>query len=176
MRLLLLALAVFPVLAAAEPLVLAAGKTVTVVDAADPSLRVVLTAPAEAPLDLGALFAASDPKAGVHSLVTRSQVRAAGTLIRDADGTLSLAPVVPASAGTAIEGGFLVLREGQYSLQAAPPVAPRVAATPVPEFLQQREELHVRRFGNVLSMPPFVPAMRPPLFNSGRMVIGEPDR
>ena len=118
LRAALLALAVTSSIAVqAEPLVLAPGKSVTVFDAADTWIRVVITAPADAPLDLTALFASVGPKEGVQSLATRSQVREAGAIVRNADGSLALTFVEAEIAGDlrSIDGGFFAFAEGKYS-------------------------------------------------------------
>ena len=114
----------------AEPLVLAPGKSVTIVDAADTTVRVVITAPADEALDLDAFFAAADPTAGVQSLATQRQVKGAGALVRNPDGSLSLgAPSNPgAVAAKSIEGGVIVFGGGSYALQSEVPESP--ATTP----------------------------------------------
>ena len=48
---------------------LAPGKSVTIFDATDPSVRLVITAPPDAPLDLGALLELK-PDESVHSIAT----------------------------------------------------------------------------------------------------------
>src|SRR5437868_3560079 len=75
--------------AAATELWLAPGKSVTIFDAADPAVRLVITAPANAPLDLAPLL---DLKAdeSVQSIATRVQLRSASTISIGADGALSL--------------------------------------------------------------------------------------
>src|SRR6266850_766967 len=102
----------------AEPLVLAPGKSVTIVDATDPSTRVVITAPADEALDLDALFAAALTTGGLPSLVTQRQVKSAGEIVRHPDGSLSLgAPSSPATiSARPIEGGVVVFGGGTYKL------------------------------------------------------------
>jgi hypothetical protein len=114
--------------AAAGELWLAPGKSVTIFDAADPSVRLVITAPANAPLDLAPLL---DLKAdeSVHSIATRVQLRSASGITMGSDGALSLNPAsAPARAGAPmLQGGVLVREGGQWRLHANDP-AP--AATP----------------------------------------------
>ena len=114
----------------AEPLVLAPGKSVTIVDAGDTTVRVVITAPADKALDLDAFFAAADPTRGVQSLATHRQVKSAGVLVRNPDGSLSLgAPSNPGVVSAkSIEGGVIVFGGGSYTLQSEVPESP--AATP----------------------------------------------
>ena len=51
--------------AASDAMVLAPGKSVSVVDAEDPSVQVVVTAPADQPLDLRSLLSTAGPKESV---------------------------------------------------------------------------------------------------------------
>src|SRR5437763_805284 len=109
--------------AAAAELWLAPGKSVTIFDAADPAVRLVITAPANAPLDLTPLL---DLKAdeSVHSIATRVQVRSASAIAVGADGALSLNPArAPAHpAAPMLAGGVLVREGGQWRLHAADPM------------------------------------------------------
>jgi hypothetical protein len=125
----------------AEPLLLAPGKSVTVVAAADTNVRVVITAPAGEALDLDALFAAADPKGGVHSLATRRQVRSASAVVRNADGSLSLGPasLPPAAAARSIDGGVIVFSAGQYTLQEEVPANPPAQPDLLKELLDRRD-------------------------------------
>jgi hypothetical protein len=115
--------------AAGAELWLAPGKSVTVFDAKDPSVRLVITAPRDAPLDLGALLELK-PDESVHSIATRLQLRGASGMTRDAQGGLALsAPSGSAQrSGPVLEGGVLV-RDGakwvfhRTEAQAAPPAA-----------------------------------------------------
>ena len=108
--------------AAAQELLLAPGRSVTILDAADPSVRVVITAPPDAPLDLGALLT-TDPKDNVYSIITRMQLNQAGRLSISPDGSMSLSAPLTAQAGQAkpmLEGGVLVFNAGRYVLHPAP--------------------------------------------------------
>lgn len=103
----LLALGAAPLFAA--DLLLAPGKSITILDAADPSVRVVLNAPADRPLNLSAILA-NDAGGSVYSIVTRMQVVSAGALARRADGSigLSASPGAALPAGEMLQGGVLV--------------------------------------------------------------------
>lgn len=112
-------LAIFATLAGAEGgIVLAPGKTVAVIDAGDPLIRVMVTAPADQPLDLTPLLYSLAPGDSVYSIVTRMQVKEAAGLVENADGSLSLG-AAPASASVpaaTISGGTLVILErGRYA-------------------------------------------------------------
>jgi hypothetical protein len=100
---------------ASSDLVLAPGSSVTLIDEADPSMHVVVTAPADAPLDLGALIAASG-KTNILSIVTAAQVKRAGALVKHADGTITIAPATaaPVSQVSLIDRAVLVFNEGRY--------------------------------------------------------------
>jgi len=115
--------------AAATELWLAPGKSVTIFDAADPAVRLVITAPPNAPLDLAPLL---DLKAdeNVQSIATRVQLRSASTISIGADGALSLNPGTAAARSGAplLQGGVLVREAGQWRLHAADP-APVATAT-----------------------------------------------
>src|SRR6267142_3534208 len=70
--------------AVAVELWLAPGKSVTIFDAADPSVRLVITAPPNAPLDLAPLLDLKRDES-VHSIATRMQVRSASGITLGAD-------------------------------------------------------------------------------------------
>lgn len=117
--------------AAAGELWLAPGRSVTIFDAADPAVRLVITAPANAPLDLVPLLELKADES-VHSIATRMQLRGASALTRGSDGALSLSPAsAPAHAGAPmLEGGVLVREGGQWRLHTADPApAPTPAAS-----------------------------------------------
>src|SRR3954463_12645322 len=106
--------------AAATELWLAPGKSVTIFDAADPAVRLVITAPPNAPLDLAPLL---DLKAdeSVQSIATRVQLRGASTIRIGGDGALSLNPAAAPGRGgpPLLQGGVLVREAGQWGLHAA---------------------------------------------------------
>jgi hypothetical protein len=116
--------------AIAGELWLAPGKSVTIFDAADPSVRLVITAPANGPLDLAPLLDLK-PGESVHSIATRVQMRSAGAVTIGTDGSVALNPMsAPALAGAPMpEGGVLVREATQWRLHATDPApATRPAA------------------------------------------------
>jgi hypothetical protein len=128
------ALAGFSALAAGtDAIVLAPGKTVAVIDAGDPLIRVMVTAPADQALDLTPLLYSVGPRDSVYSIVTRMQVNEAAGLVENADGSLSLgaAPAVTAAPAATISGGTLVVLErgryAHYKDEAALPPATQTA-------------------------------------------------
>lgn len=135
---LLLALCGLPFSApAADAFILAPGRSVSIVDAADPSVRVVITAPADQALDVGALL----PKQDVYSLATRMQVKQAGAIVRNADGSLSLGATSAATASVpTIENGFIVVDKGRFAHYKEAPAARAPAAMPI-ELLPRRDEI-----------------------------------
>jgi len=114
--------------AAADELWLAPGK-----------VRLVITAPADAPLNLAPLLDLK-PDESVHSIATRVQVRSASAITTGADGAIALGPAsAPARAGAAmLQGGVLVREGGQWRLHAADP-AP--VATPAAGFASSQRTL-----------------------------------
>lgn len=121
-------LACAPALHASNELLLAPGKSITVIDAASPWLRVVLTAPQDAPLDVGALL---DEK-GVSALAIAAQAKRAARLVQHEDGSISIAAASIPHAAANLHGGVLVLDAGRFSLHpetvlAAQPRASEVA-------------------------------------------------
>ena len=132
LRLAVLCFALVPLAALAGELLLAPGKSITILDAEDPSVRVVITAPANAPLDLTALLTTT-PGESVRSVVTRIQLRQARDLVANADGSLSLsrAPLPsPAQGATMLEGGVLVHQAGKYVLHSSRPATAWQGAPP----------------------------------------------
>jgi len=116
----------------AQEILLAPGKSITILDAADPSVRVVLSAPKNAPLNLSAILV-TDPKESVYSIVTRLQLNGAGALARNADGSMALSgpAATPTANGTVLQGGVLVYSGGKYVYHAlsqpTAPAAPQAA-------------------------------------------------
>lgn len=100
-------------LQAGDGLVLAPGKTITLLDAANSAVRIVLTAPDDAVLDVGALLDASSPL----SIVTGLQAGKAARLVENADGSVSIAavPSLPSEAKV-LDGGVLVFDAGVVTL------------------------------------------------------------
>ncbi len=112
----------------ADGLFLAPGQTLTILDRADPQVRVVLRAPADAPLDLGAILVAG-PDDTVHSIVTRIQVNPAAGLKQEEDGTLALSGAAPASAPM-LRSGVLFRSGARFVYQPVQPAAPGRAPSP----------------------------------------------
>ena len=109
-------------------LVLAPGASVTVLDAADPTVRIVMTAPPNTTLDLTELLSLK-PEESVRSIVTRVQGGgSAGGMTRNADGSITLAPGGPAQSRQptpGLAGGVLIRSGEQWTLQpGAAPTAP----------------------------------------------------
>jgi len=125
--------------AAADGLWLAPGKSVTIFDAADPSVRLVVTALPQAPLDLSALLELK-PGESVHSLATHVQLRRAGALTATQDGSLALdsRSASPPPAGQMLEGGVLVREGAQWRFHPADPAPAKVAAPAVDFTSSQR--------------------------------------
>jgi hypothetical protein len=113
----------------AAELWLAPGKSVTIFDAADPAVRLIITAPPNAPLDLAPLLSLTADES-VQSIATRVQLRGASAISIGADGALSLNPATaPTRSGAPLlQGGVLVREAGQWRLHAADP-APIATAT-----------------------------------------------
>ena len=118
----------------ADDLLLAPGRSVTLLDAADPTTSVVITAPPNAPLNLSALLSV-DPKEGMRSVVTRIQLQQARGLTANPDGSISLGGAPwpgPASRATVLEGGVLVYSAGKYTVYPAKPAAAPAGTPPEP--------------------------------------------
>lgn len=114
----------------ADPVVLAPGASVTILDAANPSVRLILTAPPEAPLDLSPLLSLK-PDESVYSIVTRMQTKGAGAMTMNADGSVSLSAAAPARAAAptrGLAGGVLVFDAGRWTLHPAAASSPGAVA------------------------------------------------
>lgn len=124
--------------AVADGLWLAPGKSVTIFDAADPSVRLVVTALPQAPLDLSALLELK-PGESVHSLATYVQLRRAAALTATQDGSLALdaRSASPPAVGQMLEGGVLVREGAQWRFHPADP-APAAKAPAVDFSSSQR--------------------------------------
>lgn len=108
-------LACAPLAHAGSTLLLAPGHSVTLIDVSDPALRVVVTAPAAAPLDLSRLLEANG-KSGMLSVVTAVRLGAPGALVANPDGSLAIAAIeIPHAEESALaDGAVLVFSEGRY--------------------------------------------------------------
>ena len=121
-------------------LILAPGASVTILDATDPSLRIVMSAPVDQMLDLTELLLLK-PEESVRSIVTRFQANYAGGMTRNPDGSITLGPPAPSPARRptpGLAGGVLIrdganwtLHPGATSAQASapPPAKPAPATT-----------------------------------------------
>lgn len=150
--------------AASDAMVLAPGKSVSVLDVEDPSIRVVVTAPADAPLDLGSLLSSAGPRESVYSIVTRMQVDEARALVQAPDGSISLgaasAIVLPTPN---ITGGLIVFHNGRYAHYREPPApAVQVAGRPGEQLIRAKEEVPVPgRMAGPAPVQPGAPAVLP---------------
>ena len=116
----------------AVELILPPGSSVTILDAEDPSVRIVMTAPPNTPLDLSELLTLK-PEESVRSIVTRFQASYAGSMSRNADGSITLGPSGPAQTRQAtpgLAGGVLVRNGDKWMLH---PGEPQQAAAPAPK-------------------------------------------
>ena len=119
--------------ASAVELILAPGASVTILDAEDPTVRIVMTAPPNTPLDLSELLTLK-PEESVRSIVTRFQASYAGSMARNPDGSITLGPSGPVQSRAptpGLAGGVLVrngekwmLRPGEPQAAAQPPKPP----------------------------------------------------
>jgi len=122
-------------------LVLAPGASVTILDAADPSVRIVMTAPTNTTLDLSELLTLK-PEESVRSIVTRFQANHAGTMARNADGSITLGPTGPAQVRQptpGLAGGVLIRNGEQWMLQGAATAAAPATPAPAPAPSGQRQ-------------------------------------
>lgn len=114
---------------------LAPGKSVTVLDLGDPFVRLVITAPPGAPIDLSPLL---QMKAGdsVRSIPTRLNLTGmAGAITRNADGSLSLGPPQPVESpkpGQVLQGGVLVFNDGRWAYHPDAGLGPAQPGTAQP--------------------------------------------
>ena len=146
-------LALLPVHAvAADRLVVAPGKSVTLVNAADPSMRVVLTAPADRPLDVSALIGGMRASE-LYSLAARTPVQA-NAMVRNADGSVSLGTHAPvATAAPMLQNGVIVVDGATVSHQPEPP-APAAAPNPMEHALRRMDERPMKGPVNLVGAPP----------------------
>ena len=116
----------------AVELILPPGSSVTILDAEDPTVRIVMTAPPNTPLDLSELLTLR-PEESVRSIVTRFQASYAGSMSRNADGSITLGPSGPAQTRQAtpgLAGGVLVRNGDKWMLH---PGEQQQAAAPAPK-------------------------------------------
>lgn len=165
--------------AASDAMVLAPGKSVSVVDAEDPSVQVVVTAPADQPLDLRSLLSTAGPKESVYSIVTRMQVNEARALVQGADGSISLGAAPAAALPTPnITGGLVVFQGGRYAhYDAAPAPAMQTAGRPGEQPIPVKDVPVVTRPAGptpVLPAAPVGPAMAASLPTGGQVIVAGP--
>ena len=148
-----LVLALFPLwAAAADRFVVAPGKSVTLVNAAEPSVRVVLTAPADRPLDVSALIGGLRASE-LHSLATTTPARA-NAIVRNADGTVSLGTKAAAVPSVPmVQNGVIVVDGATVAHYPEAPV-PHPASNPIEHALRQMNEPPVKGPVNLVGAPP----------------------
>src|SRR5438067_3796466 len=111
--------------AAAVELILPPGASVTILDAEDPAVRIVMTAPPDKALDLSELLTLK-PEESVRSIVTRFQASYAGSMSRNPDGSITLGPSGPAQTRAptpGLAGGGLARNGAQWMIQPRAPQA-----------------------------------------------------
>ena len=131
----------------AVELVLAPGASVTILDAADPSVRIVMTAPPTSTLDLSELLTLK-PEESVSSIVTRFQASYAGSMARNADGSITLGPSGPAQGRAptpGLAGGVLVRNGEKWMLH--PGAQQAAVAAPKPAPAQQGTQRQIYKAG-----------------------------
>ena len=153
MRCALLLLLSIPLCAgAADRLIVAPGKSVTLVNAAEPSIRIVLTAPADRPLDVSTLIGGMRASE-LYSLAARTPAQA-NTIVRNADGSVSLGTKTPqAPAGPMLENGVIVVDGATVSHHADAP-APASVSNPMDNALRRLQEPPVKGPVNLVGGPP----------------------
>lgn len=153
MRAALFFLAFLPFCAvAADRFVVAPGKSVTLVNAADPSMRVVLSAPADRPLDVSALIGGMRASE-LYSLAARTPAQA-NALVRNADGSVSLGTKAPAAAAVPmLQNGAIVVDGATVSHYPEAP-APNPASNPMEHALRRMDEAPMKGPVNLVGAPP----------------------
>ncbi len=125
----------------ANQVLLAPGQSVRFIDADNPGINAVVTAPHDAYLNLSRLIAASE-KTGIFSIVTAIQIKSVGSIVSNADGSLSLQPasdhpyfvprnVAPGPGRITLQGGTAVFAHGRTTIHSdsiVQPAAPRARA------------------------------------------------
>jgi hypothetical protein len=120
--------------ALAAELYLAPGATVTILDASDPTLRIVMTAPPTSTLDLSELLTLK-PEESVRSIVTRFQPSSASGMTRNPDGSITLgsAPAPLRQPTPGLAGGTLIRDGDKWTLHPGTQPAQQVAkSAPAP--------------------------------------------
>lgn len=141
--------------AGADRLVVAPGMSITLVNAAEPSLRVVLTAPADRPLDVSALLGGMRASE-LYSLATRMPVHA-HAMVRNPDGSVSLGPTAAAApaapSGPMLQNGVIVVDRGTAAHYPGAPAA-HSKVNPMERALRRMDEPPVKGPVNLVGAPP----------------------
>jgi hypothetical protein len=117
----LIAFALFPLAAwAADELLLAPGKSVTVVDGKDPAVRI---------------------GGNVQSLATMQQARPAAGMVQNPDGSISLGAALAPREGRVIQSGVVVVHRGSFEVQEEAPGAERRAVDPIVDYTFGRDNV-----------------------------------
>jgi len=117
---------------AAAELVLPPAGSVTIVDAADPAVRIVITAPPNAPLDLTPLLSIK-PGESVYSIVTSLQSQQSSGMRMNDDGSVSLSgpAASPRRLPTpGLAGGVLIRQGANWHLRPGTPPAAGTEGAP----------------------------------------------
>jgi hypothetical protein len=134
--------------AAAIELILPPGASVTILDAEDPAVRIVMTAPPNQALDLSELLTLR-PEESVRSIVTRFQASYAGSMSRNADGSITLGPSGPAQTRAPTPGlaGGVLVRNGDKWMLHPGGQQQAAAQPPKPAPAQQGTQRQIYKAG-----------------------------
>src|SRR5436853_581312 len=134
--------------ALAVELILAPGASVTILDAEDPTVRIVMTAPPNTPLDLSELLTLK-PEESVRSIVTRFQASYAGSMSRNADGSITLGPSGSAQTRQPTPGlaGGVLVRNGDKWMLHPGEQQQAAAQAPKPAPAQQGTQRQIYKAG-----------------------------
>lgn len=134
--------------AAAVELILPPGASVTILDAEDPAVRIVMTAPPNKALDLSELLTLR-PEESVRSIVTRFQASYAGSMSRNADGSITLGPSGPAQTRAPTPGlaGGVLVRNGDKWMLHPGGQQQAAAQPPQPAPAQQGTQRQIYKAG-----------------------------
>jgi len=130
-------------------LILPPGASVTILDAEDPSVRIVMTAPPSTSLDLSELLTLK-PEESVRSIVTRFQASYAGSMSRNADGSITLGPSGSAQTRQptpGLAGGVLVRNGDKWMLHPGEQHPAAAAPAPKPAPAQQGSQRQIYKAG-----------------------------
>ena len=135
--------------ALAVDLILAPGASVTILDAEDPTVRILMTAPPNTTLDLSELLTLK-PEESVRSIVTRFQASNAGSMSRNADGSITLGPSGPAQGRQptpGLAGGVLVRNGDKWMLHPGEQQPAPAAQAPQPAPAQKGTQRQIYKAG-----------------------------